>query len=73
MGSIRILNQRGHSATLYDPEVDAEVEDARALFEAEQARGRMLIRTDKEREGEVAKKFDPHGDYTSIPRLAGGS
>lgn len=72
MGSIRILNNSGHSSTIYDPKVDAEVEDAKALFESERERGRTMIRTDVDGEGEVAKRFKPEADYVSIPRIAGG-
>lgn len=74
MSIMEIMDPTGHSTTAWDPDVPAEVENARATFDRMTAQGYQAFRVGpRGQQSERMKKFDPAAEQMIlIPQLQGG-
>lgn len=71
---LNVLDTTGHSRTIWDPNVPAEVEAAKATFDGLRAKGYIAYQVKKDSEaGEIMRTFDPEaGKMILSPPLRGG-
>ena len=73
MGKMFVLDKTGHTTHKWDHNVQAEVEAARATYDALTGRGYRAFRSeDGETKGRM-ERFDPNAEeVTFVPHLQGG-
>lgn len=71
---LAVMDHTGDTKTIWDPNVPAEVEAAKAQFDALKKKGYMAYRVSGDHgKGEMLKEFDPKaGKIIMSPPLAGG-
>lgn len=74
MCEMNVMDPSGHSNSIWDADVPAEVEAARATFNALIAKGYRAFHVKKDgTEGERMDTFDPRaGKMIMVPQLRGG-
>lgn len=74
VGTLHVMDDTGDTRTMWNPEVEAEVDAARAQFDALKAKGYLAYTVDNGGEkGEVINTFDKTlGAIIMIPQVVGG-
>lgn len=74
MGELVQLDHTGDTKTIWDSENEAEVDAARATFDALRKKGYLVYTVKKDGEkGTQMNKFDPEaGKMIAVPPMAGG-
>lgn len=71
--TLRVLDQTGDTATVYDPTNVEDVEAVRKTFDEMKALGYLSYKVGEQGEGdEVIRTFDPDADIVMSPQLIGG-
>lgn len=71
--ALKIMDQTGHSTTMFDPEVKDEVKEAKAKFDKAVREGMLGYRIDGPGQGSALDTFDPEArEIIMSPQLRGG-
>ncbi len=73
-GELSILDKSGDTKTIWDPDIAAEVEVARAAFNTLVNKGYSIFKVNKEgNKGVKMHEFDPDaGKLIAVPRIVAG-